>query len=785
MEKASPDIPTSLPDVKMRLTQRIDRDIYQIVLKLENDQAERTARTGEPPKFTVAGVYDTIKRSNSSLAREKKKPLEDSIYRVLQFRKEERKKDQEQGDEDEAMDDAADAAVVADASNSKVSLDYLERDYFLMNKHLTKSWNVARRQRSPEGTATDGTTTPAAETAVESTVTMADRQLNGEPKSKKLKTRQFTKEKERVDRNPPSNVALEDLGGMEDAIELLHREVMLPMFHTDKYIKNNSKPTRGVLLHGPPGCGKTRLAHAFAARLGVAFIPISAPALVAGMSGESEKKIRELFDEAKSLAPCLVFIDELDTIMGKRENAQREMEKRIVGQMLTCMDDLSLEKTGGKLVVTLAATNRPDSIDPALRRAGRFDREINIGVPNEEGRLSILEALTRKSNLSADVELKAVAKMTPGFVGADLEDVVSMATADLIARIVIPIQDRAITRLEATGDYNYDGLRPRMAELLKKIDATKLVSDEQTDEDDSGLIQEDFIKAIAKVQPSAKREGFTTIPQTTWDQVGALQNVRKELEFAIIRPIDTPEQFAHFGWSSASGVLLWGPPGCGKTLLAKAVANGAKANFISIKGPELLNKYVGESERAVRQVFSRARSSAPCILFFDELDALVPRRGDSVAESSARVVNMLLTELDGMDSRTGVYVVGATNRPDMIDSAMLRPGRLGTTIFVDLPDEAGRVDILQTRMRNLLPSMTEEQLQALDPIARKCYGFSGADLENLHIAAVKAGVERLDTEGGPTVLTEADWAVAVRDTKRSVSEQAYKKFIKLKENGWE
>ncbi|KAH6645807.1 P-loop containing nucleoside triphosphate hydrolase protein [Truncatella angustata] len=758
----------------MRLTQRIDRDIYQIVLKLENDQAEKTARTGEPPKFTIAGVYDIIKKSNSSLAREKKKPLEDSIYRVLHFRKEERKKDQAD-DEDEAMDDFAEDSASAQPK---------ERDYFLMNKQLTKGWNVARRARSPEVMATSGATTPAAE-AVESAVVTADRQSNGEPKAKKLKTRQV-KEKEPVDRTPPAGVSLEDLGGMEDAIELLYNEVTWPMCYTGMYTSANVKPTRGVLLHGPPGCGKTMLANAYAADLGVAFIPVSAPALVAGMSGESEKKIRELYEEAKSLAPCLVFIDELDAIMGKRENAQREMEKRIVAQMLTCMDDLSLDKTGGKPVITLAATNRPDSIDPALRRAGRFNREINIGVPSEEARLSILQALTRKTKLSTEVDLKIVAKLTPGFVGADLEDVVGVASADMMKRTREVVEVRAVEELGASADdtRDYDGLSPRLADILRKQAAAKLAMNTQLPEVDLMLLQEDFIKAVSKVQPSSKREGFTTIPDTTWAQVGALHKVRKELSLAITRPIDTPELFAQFGFQSPSGVLLWGPPGCGKTLLAKAVANEAKANFISVKGPELLNKYVGESERSVRQVFTRARSSAPCILFFDELDALVPRRGDAIAESSARVVNMLLTELDGMDNRTGVYIIGATNRPDMIDPAILRPGRLGTSVFVDLPDDEGRIDILKTRVRNALPLTSEEQLTALEPIARRCHGFSGADLENLLIAAAKAGVERFDHEGGEAKLTLADWAAATETVKPSVSEQAYKKFVRLRDSGW-
>lgn len=669
-----------------------------------------------------------------------------------------------------------------------------------MNKQISKQWNVARRERTPEPTTPSGAATPAAEATVDSSIVMADRQSNGEPRQKRQKTK-TVKEKEPVDRRPPTSVTLEDLGGMNDAIDQLTNDVAQPMLLTQAYIAAHANPTRGVLLHGPPGCGKTMLANAFAAELGVAFIPVSAPSLVAGMSGESEKKIRELYEEAKGLAPCLVFIDELDAIMGKRENAQREMEKRIVAQMLTCMDELSLEKTGGKPVITLAATNRPDSIDPALRRAGRFNREINIGVPSEPARAKILKALTRKKKLSSDINLEVLAKMTPGFVGADLEDVISVATADMLDRTTATLVQQAIQDMEAAaGAESPDGFAvdPDTNNTLLKIRAMKTLQGQEVPEDQFLLTQDDLVKAVPKVQPSAKREGFTTIPDTTWAQVGALSKVRAELSLAIIRPIETPERFAKLGWRSPSGVLLWGPPGCGKTLLAKAVANEAKANFISVKGPELLNKYVGESERSVRQVFTRARSSAPCILFFDELDALVPRRGDSIAESSARVVNMLLTELDGMDGRAGVYVIGATNRPDMIDPAILRPGRLGTSIFVDLPDAAGRADILRTRLRNALPrgggGTSDEELALLDPIAHTCDGFSGADLENLHIAAAKAAVERWDAytrgdaDAGPDAAVETlilrDWEVARAKIKPSVSEQAYGKFKRLQEKGW-
>ncbi|KAI1376099.1 AAA-domain-containing protein [Hypoxylon crocopeplum] len=729
----------------------LDHDVYQIIRKLEDelerdDQPSDKSRSKQP-KFTVSGVYDSIKRSNSSLARQKKRPLEDSIERVLRLRKEERKEE----DEEEALEEAP-----LESPKSK------DRDYFVMNKHITKSWNLPKNQStmSPEASTTNGN------------VSGAERQPNGEAKAKRRKT-----EKPKEDRSPPSNVTLHDLGGMDDAIRVLAESVTFPMQFPDAVLDNDVEATRGVLLHGPPGCGKTMLANAFAASLGVAYIPISAPSLIAGMSGESEKKIRELYDEAKSLAPCLIFIDEIDVIMGKRENAQREMEKRIVAQMLTCMDDLAPQNLGGKLVVTLAATNRPDSIDPALRRAGRFDREISLGIPNEATRESILRKMLQHNKVSPEMDYKLLAKRTPGFVGADLKDVVSVAKNEMARATMSELEQAGPGEMDLDPDYQTPpGLRLHLAIMRASAGALsreKLV-----------LTTEHMLTAIKKVQPSAKREGFTTIPDTTWEHIGALHDVRKELMLSIVKPIQDPERFASKGLEAPSGVLLWGPPGCGKTLLAKAVANESKANFISVKGPELLNKYVGESERSVRQVFSRAFASAPCILFFDELDALVPRRDGNGPDASARVVNQLLTELDGISSRLGVYVVGATNRPDMIDPAILRPGRLGTNIFVDLPDADGRVDILKTRMKRLLPSYTDYDV--LEAVARdsRCHGFSGADLDNLHVAAGQAAIERAD-ERGPDLLTPEDWETALNKIKPSVSYNHSSKFRELKELGWE
>ncbi|OTB05321.1 hypothetical protein M426DRAFT_21915 [Hypoxylon sp. CI-4A] len=738
----------------------LDRDVYVVVKKLQDDRELNIDHTAYKDKnkssgFTVSDIYESIKRSNSSLARLKKRPLEESIHRVLRVRKAERS---DKEDEESALE-----AAPPESPKAK------ERDYFVMNKHITKTWDLPTNQQ----TMSPGTSTPNDNVSgvdVPSAVVAVERQPNGEARTKKRRIERF-----KEDRSPPTDISLHDIGGMDHAIEVLAESVTFPMRFSEICLRNGLEPTRGVLLHGPPGCGKTMLANAYAASLGVAYIPVSAPSLVAGMSGESEKKIRELYDEAKSLAPCLIFIDEIDAIMGKRENAQREMEKRIVAQMLTCMDDSSPQKLGGKLVVTLAATNRPDSIDPALRRAGRFNREISLGIPNEASRESILRKILKDSKVSDDLDYKTLAKRTPGFVGADLKDVVSVAKNEM-ARATMSELAR-VGPMEMDLDSNYQipqGLRLHLAIMG--------APDDVITEDRFVLTMDHMMNAIGKVQPSAKREGFTTIPDTSWAHIGALQNVRKQLILSIVKPIQQPERFASKGLEAPEGVLLWGPPGCGKTLLAKAVANESKANFISVKGPELLNKYVGESERSVRQVFSRARASAPCLLFFDELDALVPRRDGTGNEASARVVNQLLTELDGIGSRQGVYVVGATNRPDMIDPAIRRPGRLGTDIFVDLPDADGRVDILKTRMRRLLPSYTEYDL--LETVARdpRCNGFSGADIDHLHVAAGQAAVERAETSG-PDLIIREDWETALNKIKPSVSYSQSSKFRELKEVG--
>jgi ribosome biogenesis ATPase len=657
-----------------------------------------------------------------------------------------------------------------------------------MNKSITRMWakstsasaNMTPREGTPPPNGTITPMLPIQSLQNEGTEPPAktERQANGEPK---LKRRKADSRKE-VDRTPPTDISLENLGGVDNVIEELNELVAMPMLYPDTYIRTGIQPPRGVLLHGPPGCGKTMIANAFAAEIGVSFIPLSAPSLVAGMSGESEKKIRDIFEEAKRMAPCLVFIDEIDVIMGKRESAQREMEKRIVAQMLTCMDEMALEKTGGKPVIIIAATNRPDSLDPALRRAGRFNKEINLGVPNELAREKILRALTQKLTLPGDFAFRSLAKLTPGFVGADLNDVVSVAGTEAMKRMMAVLKQRTATAMDL-DTLSSDVTLPPSLLILRSLVSH---AGEFSPDGDFSITYQDFLTAIPKVQPSAKREGFATIPDTTWSHIGALHEVREQLEMAIVEPIKRPESFARVGITAPTGVLLWGPPGCGKTLLAKAVANESKANFISIKGPELLNKYVGESERAVRQVFERARSSVPCILFFDELDALVPKREDSLSEASSKVVNTLLTELDGLSNRAGIYVIAATNRPDMIDPAMLRPGRLGTSVLVDLPTPDERVEILKALYKKALPAAAQSEVDGLESVARdvRCTGYSGADLGNLHQAAAVAALKR-EMANGPGSeelrIQGGDWEVALGKVRASVKDVG--KYRRLKERG--
>ena len=510
-----------------------------------------------------------------------------------------------------------------------------------------------------------------------------------------------------------SSVTFADFGGNEEVLTNICK-LLVHLKHPEVYLKLGVTPPRGFLLHGPPGCGKTLLAHAIAGELQLPFIKISAPEVVSGVSGDSEQKLRELFEQAVEASPCVLFIDEVDCISTKRETAAREMERRIVSQLVSCLDDLSGSPGCG--VVVIGATNRPDSLDPALRRAGRFDREIGLGIPDQAARQKILAVLCREMRLQPGTDLASLALLTPGYVGADLTSLTREAGLAAVSRVFGEV-------CQAGED---------VVSLLAWLRHHRDLTEEELDQ--LYVQQEDWARALKVVQPSAKREGFVTVPDVTWADVGALENVREELQLAILAPVNHREQFDSLGLPQSSGVLLVGPPGCGKTLVAKAIANEAGINFISVKGPELLNMYVGESERAVRSVFLRAKNSRPCVIFFDELDSLAPKRSSSSSDggSSSRVVNQLLTELDGVEGREGVWIMAATNRPDILDPAVLRPGRLDRILYVGFPAAPDRVEILRAITKNgtrprLGEAVSLDQL-GTDP---RCDGFSGADVGNL------------------------------------------------------
>ncbi len=550
------------------------------------------------------------------------------------------------------------------------------------------------------------------------------------------------------------NVTYEDIGGLDRELEQVREMIELPMRHPELFQRLGIEPPKGVLLHGPPGTGKTLIAKAVANEIDANFQTISGPEIMSKYYGESEEQLREIFEEAEENAPSIVFIDEIDSIAPERGEAGGDVERRVVAQLLSLMD--GLDERGE--VVVIGATNRVDALDPALRRGGRFDREIEIGVPDREGRKEILQVHTRNMPLTDGVDIDEYADSTHGFVGADIESLTKEAAMTALRRI-----------------------RPQLDLEAEEIDAEVLEALEVT--------EADFKQALKGIEPSALREVFVEVPDVTWNNVGGLEETKEKLRETIQWPLEYPEVFDQMDMQSAKGVLMYGPPGTGKTLLAKAVANQAESNFISIKGPELLNKYVGESEKGVREVFSKARENAPTVVFFDEIDAIASERGRNSGDSgvSERVVSQLLTELDGLEALEDVVVVATSNRPDLIDSALLRPGRLDRHIHVPVPDEDARRAILEVHTRE--KPLAEDV--DLDEIASRTDGFVGADIEALAREAAMAASrefvhsvarEEVAESVGNVLITMEHFEEALDEVGPSVTDAVRERYEELQES---
>jgi len=493
-------------------------------------------------------------------------------------------------------------------------------------------------------------------------------------------------------------VTYEDIGGLKDEIQKVREMIELPLRHPEIFEKLGIEAPKGVLLYGPPGTGKTLLAKAVANESNAHFISISGPEIMSKFYGESEARLREIFKETKEKAPSIIFIDEIDSIAPKREEVTGEVERRVVSQLLSLMDGLEAR---GKVIV-IAATNRPNAIDPALRRPGRFDREIEIKVPDKRGRLEILQIHTRNMPLDSDVNQEKIASVTHGFVGADLEYLCKEAAMKCLRRLLpeLNLEDEKIH-----------------PDVLNKLVVT----------------MSDFENAIKEVMPSAMREVYLESPDVAWNDIGGLDEVKRELQEAVEWPLRYPDLYSKLGHSIPKGILMHGPSGTGKTMLAKAVATESEANFISVKGPELLSKWIGESERGVREIFRRARQAAPCVVFFDEVDSIAPIRGmEGVNAGTERMVSQLLTEMDGIQELSGVVIIAATNRLDMIDTALLRPGRFDKIVFVPKPDLSTRLKILEIYAKEK-PITTDVNLHR---IAELTDGFSGADMSAVSNTAI-------------------------------------------------
>ncbi|PNH44028.1 hypothetical protein VD0004_g3583 [Verticillium dahliae] len=769
---------------KANLRNSLDRDVYQIVKKLEDERTANQPKDRKRAKLTISGVYDIIKKSNSSLARQKRKPLEDAIDRCLDFLK------QEQSDSEDS-----------EAALDEINESNKPEDRFLLNRQMAKQWNTTaqgaegkstkRRRLSPEPDAVNGTeavsdgsaVTPGKSSKPNGTA-QAEAQLSGTKKAP-------TPPKYAAEQVDPDSIVL---GGVASTVDELDRTIFSRLRRPQGRQRLQGMPV-GYIISGPPGTGKQSAVRMLAAISSTPIIPLGKHLEEATKSPEKVTKIiTDVFDEATKCAPCIILIEGLHDYMPKSGNTQSDREQEIVTQLRIGMRRLRDWQRENEPVFVVATTTKIETIDASLCTPDLFARTLNIKVPNADAREAIFRVLSCNLGLPESFDYKTLAIRTHGFVGRDIQAVVQAA--------IERAHDRLIDLEDAHARQSLTWI-PRPEPTEEPVDKRDtagirfryeyLAAESLTPAPQVHLTYEDFAHAVSEHTPHMRREGFSTIPSTTWSEVGAMHSVRAAFQVSIVRRIKEPLLFARFGKQRPAGVLLFGPPGCGKTLVAKAVANDAQASFILIKGPELLNKYVGESERAVRELFARAKSCAPCILFFDEMDSLVPKRENTSTEAGARVVNALLAELDGAGDRGEVYVIGTSNRPDMIDPAVLRPGRLDKLLFVDMPTEDERVDILRTIYRNGIGGSdkaadavmegTEQGAAAaggpdvIETVARdpRCKGFSGADLYGLYKNALDACVLRY--EGGDPSLSPADWEAALEQTKPSVpNPESYRKL---------
>jgi len=533
----------------------------------------------------------------------------------------------------------------------------------------------------------------------------------------------------------------EDIGGLREEMQRIREMVELPLRHPEIFQRLGIDPPKGVLLHGPPGCGKTLLARAVANESEANFHSINGPEIMSKFYGESEARLREIFQQAQKDSPSIIFIDELDAIAPKREEVTGEVERRVVAQLLALMDGLS----GRGNVIVIGATNRVNALDPALRRPGRFDREVEIGVPDKPGRYEILQIHTRGMPLAKDVDLKKLSETTHGYTGADL------------AALARETAMKALRRYLPEISLEEERIPPSVLEKME-------------------ILMEDFLNAYREITPTAMREVYIEIPTVHWDQVGGLEEVKEDLREAVEWPLKNPELFKRMGIRPPKGILLYGPPGCGKTLLARAVATESEANFISIKGPEVFSKWVGESEKAIREVFRKARMASPAVIFFDEFDSLVPRRGMGYADSGVteRVISQLLTEMDGIMTLQDVVIIAASNRPDIVDPAVLRPGRFDRLIYVPEPNEESRLEIFKIYTKDI-PLVKDVDLAEL---ARKTKSYSGADIDAV---CREAALSALRQDINSKQVTFADFQKALEKIGPTISpdmEAWYKGFMK-------